>query len=93
MLKLAVFGLAAYGGYTLWNQYGDRLKALANSDGVPADRRVDSRSELNVTEWAAGSDDPQAQASAIIADSDARTELPRETPGIERRTSQETVEP
>ena len=93
MLKMAVLGLAAYGGYTLWNQYGDRLKALANTDGAPADRRVDSRSELNVSEWAAGSDDPVAQASAIIADSDARTDLPRQTPGIEHRTSQETVEP
>jgi hypothetical protein len=93
LLKLALLGLAAYGGYTLWNQYGDRLKALANSDGIAADRRVDSRSELNVTEWAAGSDDPLAQAAAIIADSDTRTDLPRETPGVERRTSQETVEP
>jgi hypothetical protein len=93
MLKMAVVGFAAYGGYTLWNQYGDQLKALVNSDSTPADRRVDSRSELNVSEWAAGSDDPVAQASAIIADSDARTELPRQTPGVERRTSQETVEP
>ena len=93
MLKMAVLGLAAYGGYTLWTQYGDKLKALANSDGTPADRRVDTRSELTVTEWAAGSDDPVAQASAILADSDARTDLPRQTPGVERRTSQETVEP
>jgi hypothetical protein len=92
MLKLALLGLAAYGGYTLWNQYGDRLKALANTDGIPADRRVDSRSELNVTEWAAGSDDPIAQATAILAESDERSELPRDTPGVERRRSEDTVE-
>ena len=93
LLKLAILGLAAYGGYTLWNQYGDRLSGLANTDGIPADRRVNGRSDLNVSEWAAGSDDPVAQAAAIIADSDDRTELSRQTPGIEHRTSQETVEP
>ncbi len=94
MLKMTVLGLAAYGGYTLWNQYGSRLAALANgTDGARGDRRVVARSELTVTEWAAGSDDPVAQASAILADSDARTELPRETPGVERRKSQDTVEP
>ena len=58
-----------------------------------ADRRVNERSELNVTELAAGSDDPVAQATAIIADSDERTELPRDAPGIERRQSQDTVDP
>jgi hypothetical protein len=93
MVKLAILGLAAYGGYTLWSQYGDRLAGLANTDRMPPDRRVDSRSELNVSEWAAGSDDPTAQASAIIADSDARTDLSRTTAGVEHRTSQETVEP
>ena len=93
MVKLAILGLAAYGGYTLWSQYGDRLTGLVNTDGQLADRRVESRSELNVSEWAAGSDDPTAQASAIIADSDARTDLSRKTAGVEHRTSQETVEP
>jgi hypothetical protein len=92
LLKLAILGLAAYGGYTLWNQYGSRLQAPANGATPPADSRVFSRSELNVTEWAVGSDDPVAQAAAILADSDARMDLPPDTPGVERRKSQDTVE-
>ena len=95
-LKLAILGLAGYGGYTLWNQYGSRLlgRAAAHRDEArPADRRVGERSELTVTEWAVGSDDPVAQATAIIADSDERTERSRDEPGIERRRSQDTVGP
>jgi hypothetical protein len=93
LLKLAILGLATYGAYTLWNQYGTRLSAPGNADGARAERRVDGRSELNVTELAVGSDDPTAQATAIIAESDARTALPREAPGIEHRRSEDTVEP
>jgi hypothetical protein len=93
LLKLGILGLAAYGVYTLWNQYGTRLSAPGNGEGTPADRRVEGRSELNVTEVAVGSDDPTAQATAILTESDARTELPRETPGIEHRRSEDTVEP
>jgi hypothetical protein len=94
-LKLAIIGLAAYGGYTLWDRYGRELLGRAghDDDAHPTDRRVDERSELNVTELAVGSDDPRAQATAIIADSDERTELSREEPGVERRRSQDTVEP
>jgi hypothetical protein len=92
MLKLAILGLAAYGGYTLWNQYGSRLQALATGANPPTDSRVLSRSELNVTEWAVGSGDPVAQAAAILADSDARLDLPPDTPGVERRKSEDTVE-
>jgi hypothetical protein len=92
LLKLAVVGLAGYGGYTLWNKYGTRLTERANGSHS-GDRRVYTRSELNVTEWAVGSDDPVAQAAAIIDDSDVRTALPRETPGVERRRSEDTVEP
>ena len=91
LLKLAVVGLAGYGGYTLWNKYGTALTERASSHS--GDRRVYTRSELNVTEWAVGSDDPVAQAAAIMDDSDARTALPRETPGVERRRSEDTVEP
>jgi hypothetical protein len=91
LLKLAVLGLAGYGGYSLWNKYGSRFAAGANTrDG---DRRVYARSALNVTEWAVGSDDAFAQAAAIIEDSDARAVLPRETPGVERRRSEDTVNP
>ena len=86
-------GLAGYGGYTLWKRYGARLTARGNGSGTHADHRIDGRSELTVTEWAVGSDDPVAQATAILADSDARTELPRETPGLEHRRSEDTVEP
>jgi hypothetical protein len=93
LLKLAIIGLAAYGGYTLWNRYGARFAGPGNDNRSRADRRVDGRSELTVEEVAVGSDDPVAQANAILADSDARTDLPRETPGIERRRSEDTVEP
>ena len=64
-----------------------------SGDAPTADSRVYSRAELTVTEWAVGSDDPVAQATAILDDSDARTALPRDTPGVEHRTSEDTVEP
>ena len=44
------------------------------------DRRVTDRAaELLPEERAAGSDDPQAQAAAILEDSDARTDDPEGT--------------
>jgi len=44
------------------------------------DKRVQSRADaLTADELEAGSDDPHAQADAILAESDARTE-DRETP-------------
>lgn len=88
-MKLVVLGLAVYGGYKLWSQFSRGAKA----ELYPPDRRIYERSELTVTELSVGSDDPVAQARAILADSDARTELPRDAPGIERRQSQDTVEP
>jgi hypothetical protein len=45
-----------------------------------------------VSESAVGSDDPVAQATAILADSDDRSLLSRDAPGIERRRSEDTVE-
>lgn len=93
LLKLMTLGLAGYGGYVLWSKYGNRISTLVYGDGVAADRRVGGRSELTVTEVAVGSDDPIAQATAILADSDTRTELPRDTPGVEHRRSEDTVEP
>lgn len=46
----------------------------------PADEtRVDHRAELLPEEQAAGSDDPEEQAAAILAESDERTEHPEET--------------
>ena len=46
----------------------------------PDEKRVDSRAEaLTADEVEAGSDDPQAQAEAILEDSDART-VDRDSP-------------
>jgi hypothetical protein len=41
--------------------------------------RIEQRAHLLPEEEAAGSDDPGAQAAAILADSDDRTERPEET--------------
>jgi hypothetical protein len=94
--RLAILGLAGYGGYTLWNRYGSELASRvtsADQDGAgPSGRRIQGRSELTVEEWAAGSDDPIAQATAILTDSDERSSLPSTADGIEHRQSQDTVE-
>ncbi len=46
----------------------------------PADEdRIEQRAHLLPEEQAAGSDDPEAQAAAILADSDDRTERREET--------------
>jgi hypothetical protein len=48
------------------------------SDG-PGEERIERRSELLPEEKQAGSDDPEAQAEAILAESDERTDHPAET--------------
>jgi hypothetical protein len=46
----------------------------------PADEsRVERRAELLPEEQVAGSDDPELQAEAVLADSDERTERPEQT--------------
>ena len=45
----------------------------------PDHDRVERRSELLPEEQEAGSDDPTAQAEAILADSDERTDDPEKT--------------
>ena len=45
----------------------------------PDDERVSERSHLLPEEQAAGSDDPQRQAEAILEDSDRRTAEPEQT--------------
>ncbi|MFL6108683.1 MAG: hypothetical protein ACJ72L_17120 [Marmoricola sp.] len=50
------------------------------------DSRVETRAELLPEEQAAGSDDPHAQAEAILEESDERTDDPSGT----RRTSTQT---
>lgn len=46
---------------------------------TPGPSREERRAELLPEEAAAGSDDPQGQAEAILADSDERTEDPEGT--------------
>ena len=53
------------------------------------DDNVGSRAELLPEEQAVGSDDPDAQARAILAESEERTEHPEET----RRESTQTPDP
>jgi len=61
----------------------------------PDDDRVADRAELLPEEQAVGSDDPEAQARAILADSDQRTDDRDAAPGsvVEHRTSDEVTEP
>jgi len=51
--------------------------------------------DLLPEERAAGSDDPQAQAAAILADSDEREHVPGAAPDtvLERRTSADATDP
>ena len=61
-----------------------------------SDDRVERRAaDLLPEELAAGSDDPQAQAEAILGDSDVREADPDSAPDsfLERRTSAQTVTP
>ncbi|GAB3261012.1 hypothetical protein [Nocardioides dilutus] len=46
---------------------------------TPDDDRVETRAELLPEEEAAGSDDPHAQAQAILEESDQRTQGPEGT--------------
>ncbi|MDG4805096.1 hypothetical protein [Micromonospora sp. WMMD980] len=57
--------------------------------------RISSRAHLLPEEAAAGSDDPQAQADAILAESDLREADRDAAPDtvLEHRTSAETVNP
>jgi hypothetical protein len=59
------------------------------------DQRVADRSELLPEEQAAGSEDPEAQARAVLAESDERTET-RDEPApdrpVEHRSSEEAAQ-
>jgi len=56
------------------------------------DEQTGSRSHLLPEELAVGSDDPQGQAEAILAESEERTEHPDpDDPQSGRRTSENTV--
>jgi formate dehydrogenase subunit gamma len=67
---------------------------VVEPDLEPDAERVRSRAELLPEERAAGSDDPLAQAEAVLADSDERTEVPDAAPDtvLERRTSAESAD-
>jgi formate dehydrogenase subunit gamma len=61
----------------------------------PADEeRVRSRAQLLPEERVAGSEDPQAQAEAVLADSDERAEVPDAAPDtvLERRSSRDAAD-
>jgi hypothetical protein len=95
-LRLTILGLAGYGAYVLWERFGALVGFHSGDRSVesgPSPRRIAERAELTVEEAAAGSDDPVAQAAAILTESDERSEIPRSADGIERRRSEETVEP
>lgn len=49
------------------------------SEPSAEESRIDRRAELLPEEQEAGSDDPQAQAEAILEESDERTDAPEET--------------
>lgn len=49
------------------------------SEPSAEESRIDTRAELLPEEQEAGSDDPQAQAEAILQESDERTDAPEET--------------
>ena len=90
LFRLAILALAGVGAYVLYKRF------VAPNDGWedgPSFERIRERSELSVDEWAAGSDNPVAQATAILAESDERAQLSRDADGIERRRSEDTVEP
>lgn len=59
------------------------------------DERVSRRATLRAEERAAGSDDPEAQAEAILAESDERAADRDAAPGstVEHRRSEDTVPP
>ena len=90
LLRLAILALAGVGAYAVYKRF------VARNDGWddgPSLQRIRERSELTVEEWAAGSDNPVAQATAILAESDERAQLSPDADGIERRRSEDTVEP
>lgn len=49
------------------------------SESSADESRIDTRAELLPEEQQAGSDDPHAQAEAILEESDERTDAPEET--------------
>jgi hypothetical protein len=72
-----------------------RGRSTAMSDGSTGEDRVRSRADLLPEEKVVGSDDPAAQAEAILDESEERT-LERdgdEGAEVEHRTSEDTTPP
>jgi hypothetical protein len=61
----------------------------------PSPEHVERRAELLPEEEQAGSDNPTAQAEAVLEDSEARTRDRDAAPGsiVEHRKSEDTVDP
>lgn len=68
---------------------------MSDDDPTVDDERVATRSELNAEEKAAGSDDPEAQAEAILEESEERLASRDAAPSthLEHRTSEDATEP
>lgn len=68
---------------------------MTDQEPTADDERVDSRAELLPEEQAAGSEDPEGQAEAILEDSETRTFDRRAAPGTHReaRTSEDVTPP
>ena len=67
-----------------------------SADEVEVDEEnVDTRAELTAEEKVAGSDDPHAQAEAILEESEERVASRDAAPGahVEHRTSEEATPP
>lgn len=86
---------ASWSDVTLDRRPGDSAHPVVGTAGGMGDERVDARAaELLPEERAAGSDDPEAQAAAVLAESDERQADRGAAPHgvLERRSSEETVE-
>ncbi|MFP5254851.1 MAG: hypothetical protein ACLGI8_03265 [Acidimicrobiia bacterium] len=68
---------------------------MTDQDPTVDDERVERRAELLPEEQRAGSDDPEAQAEAILEDSEARTFDRDAAPGthLKQRTSEDVTPP
>ncbi|MGN6252269.1 MAG: hypothetical protein ACTHNS_10690 [Marmoricola sp.] len=67
------------------SEHREDRAAEGTHDG--SDSRVDRRAELLPEEQAAGSDDPEGQAAAVLRDSDERTADPEGTGAASVQTS------
>jgi hypothetical protein len=67
--------------------------AMDREEETQDDPRVAERATLTAEEREAGTADAQKQAAAILADADERSATTRDTPGVERRSSEDTVPP